>query len=158
MSIPKVIHYCWFGKGEMPKLAKKCIKSWEKYCPDYEIICHNEDNFDIANLSDPEKIEALLNNATSLQVMTPEEMIDTLITMFDLAKPMEDIGLVIDLENVDWTKENHYLAQLIAVIATNIDLFESFDDIDNANFTEDGTGQERHGDAIQQNLLKISIK
>ena len=47
MSIPKVIHYCWFGKGEMPKLAKKCIKSWKKYCPDYEIICWNEDNFDI---------------------------------------------------------------------------------------------------------------
>ena len=47
MSIPKVIHYCWFGKGEMPKLAKKCIKSWEKYCPDYEIICHSEDNFDL---------------------------------------------------------------------------------------------------------------
>ena len=47
MSIPKVIHYCWFGKGEMPKLAKKCIKSWEKYCPGFEIICHNEDNFDL---------------------------------------------------------------------------------------------------------------
>ena len=48
MSIPKVIHYCWFGKGEMPKLAKKCIKSWEKYCPGFEIICHNEDNFDLS--------------------------------------------------------------------------------------------------------------
>ena len=47
MSIPKVIHYCWFGKGEMPDLAKKCIKSWKKYCPDYEIICWNEDNFDV---------------------------------------------------------------------------------------------------------------
>ena len=47
MSIPKVIHYCWFGKGEMPKLAEKCIKSWKKYCPDYEIICWNEDNFDL---------------------------------------------------------------------------------------------------------------
>ena len=47
MSIPKVIHYCWFGKGEMPKLAKKCIKSWKKYCPDYEIICWNEENFDL---------------------------------------------------------------------------------------------------------------
>ena len=48
MSIPKKIHYCWFGKGEMPKLAKKCIKSWKKYCPDYEIICWNEDNFDLS--------------------------------------------------------------------------------------------------------------
>lgn len=48
MSIPKVIHYCWFGKGKLPKLAEKCINSWKKYCPDYEIICHNEDNFDIS--------------------------------------------------------------------------------------------------------------
>lgn len=47
MSIPKVIHYCWLGKGEMPSLAKKCINSWKKYCPDYKIVCHNEDNFDI---------------------------------------------------------------------------------------------------------------
>ena len=47
MSIPKVIHYCWFGKGEMPALAKKCIKSWKKYCPEYKIVCHNEDTFDI---------------------------------------------------------------------------------------------------------------
>ena len=45
--IPKVIHYCWFGKGEMPKIAKKCIESWKKFCPDYEIICWNEDNFDL---------------------------------------------------------------------------------------------------------------
>lgn len=45
--IPKVIHYCWFGRGEKPKLAKKCIASWKKYCPDYEIIEWNEDNFDI---------------------------------------------------------------------------------------------------------------
>lgn len=47
MSIPKVIHYCWFGKGKMPKLAKKCIKSWKKYCPDYEFVLHTEDNFDM---------------------------------------------------------------------------------------------------------------
>ncbi len=45
--IPKIIHYCWFGRGELPELAKKCIASWKKYCPDYEIIEWNEDNFDI---------------------------------------------------------------------------------------------------------------
>lgn len=44
--IPKKIHYCWFGRGELPPLAKKCIASWKKYCPDYEIIEWNEDNFD----------------------------------------------------------------------------------------------------------------
>lgn len=32
----------------MPKLANKCIKSWKKHCPDYEIIEWNEDNFDIS--------------------------------------------------------------------------------------------------------------
>lgn len=45
--IPKIIHYCWFGRGEMPKLMKKCIKSWKKFCPDWEIILWNEDAFDV---------------------------------------------------------------------------------------------------------------
>lgn len=45
--IPKKIHYCWFGKSELPAKAKKCIASWKKYCPDYEIIEWNEDNFDV---------------------------------------------------------------------------------------------------------------
>lgn len=45
--IPKKIHYCWFGRGEKSKLALKCIESWKKYCPDYQIIEWNEDNFDI---------------------------------------------------------------------------------------------------------------
>lgn len=45
--IPKKIHYCWFGKNPLPELAKKCIESWKKYCPDYEIIEWNEENFDI---------------------------------------------------------------------------------------------------------------
>lgn len=45
--IPKIIHYCWFGRGEKPKLAQKCIASWKRFCPDYEIIEWNEDNFDV---------------------------------------------------------------------------------------------------------------
>lgn len=46
--IPKIIHYCWFGGNELPKSAQKCIDSWKKYCPDYEIIEHNESNYDIS--------------------------------------------------------------------------------------------------------------
>ena len=45
--IPKKIHDCWFGGNEKSKLAKKCINSWKKYCPDYEIIEWNESNFDV---------------------------------------------------------------------------------------------------------------
>ena len=44
--IPKIIHYCWFGRGEKPELAKKCIDSWQKLCPDFEIREWNEDNCD----------------------------------------------------------------------------------------------------------------
>lgn len=43
----KYIHYCWFGGKPLPKLAKKCIKSWKKYLPDYEIIEWNEHNVDL---------------------------------------------------------------------------------------------------------------
>ena len=48
MSIPKIIHYCWFGRNPKPQLAEKCIRSWQKFCPDYEILEWNEDNFDVS--------------------------------------------------------------------------------------------------------------
>ena len=48
MSIPKIIHYCWFGGKPKPELAEKCIKSWKKHCPDYEIVEWNESNIDIS--------------------------------------------------------------------------------------------------------------
>lgn len=47
MSIPKVIHYCWFGRKPLSALTQKCINSWKKYCPNYKIIEWNEENFDI---------------------------------------------------------------------------------------------------------------
>ncbi len=43
--IPKIIHYCWFGGKKMPKSAERCIESWKKYCPDYEIRRWDETNF-----------------------------------------------------------------------------------------------------------------
>lgn len=45
--IPKIIHYCWFGGNPLPDLAVKCIESWKKYFPDYEIKEWNESNFDL---------------------------------------------------------------------------------------------------------------
>lgn len=44
--IPKIIHYCWFGGNPIPKEFKKYMKSWKKFCPDYEIKEWNESNFD----------------------------------------------------------------------------------------------------------------
>lgn len=45
--IPKIIHYCWFGRGKMPEMAIRCIESWKIYLPDYELRLWNEDTFDI---------------------------------------------------------------------------------------------------------------
>lgn len=45
--IPKKIHYCWFGGKPLPMDVKKYIKTWKKYCPDYEVIEWNESNVDI---------------------------------------------------------------------------------------------------------------
>ncbi|MTP79575.1 glycosyl transferase [Turicibacter sanguinis] len=45
--IPKIIHFCWFGKNEMPIEIQTCIDSWKKHLPSYEFILWNEENFDI---------------------------------------------------------------------------------------------------------------
>lgn len=45
--IPKIIHYCWFGGKPLPPLAERCIASWKKWLPDYEIRCWDESNFDV---------------------------------------------------------------------------------------------------------------
>ena len=48
--IPKIIHYCWFGGNPLPESAKKCIASWRKFLPDYEIKEWNESNFDVNSI------------------------------------------------------------------------------------------------------------
>lgn len=48
--IPKIIHYCWVGRGEMPELAKKCIASWHEHMPDWEYKLWSEDNFDVCSV------------------------------------------------------------------------------------------------------------
>lgn len=48
INIPKIIHYCWFGKSIIPKQNRIWMESWNKYCPDYQIIEWNEDNYDVS--------------------------------------------------------------------------------------------------------------
>ena len=50
--IPKKIHYCWFGGKPLNKLGKKCLKSWKKFFPDYEIIEWNKRNSYDLNISE----------------------------------------------------------------------------------------------------------
>ncbi|MGO4543329.1 glycosyltransferase family 32 protein [Paenibacillus sp. 2TAB23] len=49
-QIPRVLHYCWFGRGEKPRKIVKCMKSWEKHLGDFQVMEWNEDNFDISSI------------------------------------------------------------------------------------------------------------
>lgn len=49
MSIPKIIHYCWFGGKPLPTNSRKILESWKKHLPDYEIMLWNEAAFDITS-------------------------------------------------------------------------------------------------------------
>ena len=95
MSIPKIIHYCWFGKGRMPALSEKCLASWRKYCPEYKIVCHNEDNFDVAeNKYAKEAYDAgkwaFVSDYVRLKVMYDEGGI-YLDTDVELIKPLDEL-------------------------------------------------------------------
>ena len=95
MSIPKVIYYCWFGRGKMPALAERCIESWKKVCPDYRIVCLNEENFDIAQnryaqeAYDSQKW-AFVSDYARLKVLYEEGGI-YLDTDVELLKPLDDL-------------------------------------------------------------------
>jgi hypothetical protein len=47
-TIPKIIHYIWFGNNPFGELEIECIESWSKFCSDYEIKFWNEENYDIS--------------------------------------------------------------------------------------------------------------
>lgn len=74
MSIPKVIHYCWFGRGKKTPLMERCIESWREHCPDWEIVEWNEENFDVnfcpyASKAYCEKRYGFLTDAARLQII-----------------------------------------------------------------------------------------
>lgn len=95
MSIPKIIHYCWFGGKPLPKEAQKCIASWRKYCPDYKIIEWNESNYDVnknyytkttyankqwAFLTDYVRLDVIANNGgiyldTDVELLKPLDLL-----------------------------------------------------------------------------------
>ena len=100
--IPKKIHYCWFGGNPKPKLAEKCFRSWKKYCPGYEIIEWNEDNYDLSaaplyvRQAYEAKKWAFVTDFVRLQVVCDQGGI-YLDTDVELRKPLEQL-----LENRAW--------------------------------------------------------
>lgn len=93
--IPKKIHYCWFGGRELPDDVKKCIESWKKYCPDYEIIQWDESNYDLSKndyvkYTYENKKYAFLTDYVRLDIIYQEGGI-YLDTDVELIKPLDDL-------------------------------------------------------------------
>lgn len=93
--IPKTIHYCWFGNNKLPKKAVKCIDSWKKMCPDYEIVCWNEGNFDVhqnpyLSFMYDEKKYAFFSDYARLKIIEENGGI-YLDTDVELVKPLDDL-------------------------------------------------------------------
>lgn len=93
--IPKKIHYCWFGGNPKPKLAEKCIASWKKYCPGWEIIEWNESNFDVnqngyTRMCIEQKKYAFLSDYVRLKVVVEQGGV-YFDTDVELLKPIDDL-------------------------------------------------------------------
>ncbi len=48
--IPKIIHFCWLSGEPYPEKVARCIDSWKRILPEYEIILWNKDNFTITSV------------------------------------------------------------------------------------------------------------
>ena len=95
---PKIIHYCWFGGKSLTPLARKCLASWKKYMPDYEIKRWDETNFNPSSIpftegaykagkwafvSDYVRFKAIYEHG-GLYLDTDVEIIKNLEHLFDL--------------------------------------------------------------------------
>lgn len=67
--IPKIIHYCWFGHNPLPESAQKCIASWRKFFPDYEIWQWSEMGLEASsNLDDNDNVNCLYDKLMGFDV------------------------------------------------------------------------------------------
>lgn len=141
--IPKKIHYCWFGGNPLGEKEKKCIESWKKFCPDYEIKEWNESNFDIdlypyLRQAYDNKKYAFLTDVVRLDIIYREGGI-----YFDTdVEIIKNIDSLLDNEAFFAFEDGRYVATGLGfgavagnkIVKANRDLYE------NVNFVnEDGT-------------------
>lgn len=143
--IPKIIHYCWFGGNPLPELAQKCIKSWKKYCPDYEIKRWDETNFDITSCNYireayKEKMWAFVSDYARFKILYENGGM-YLDTDVELIAPMDDIierGPFMGLEVAD--RINVATGLGFAVYAGHNLIKEILESYHNTHFTKNEDG------------------
>ena len=142
--IPKVVHYCWFGRGKMPDLAEKCIGSWKKYLPDYELKLWNEDTFDLnINQYAKEAYEArkfaFVTDFVRLWALYNEGGI-YMDTDVEVLKPFDDLLHLSAFSGYESNKDTTFPTGLMASEKGGIWVKEQLEYYDNKHFIkEDGT-------------------
>lgn len=109
MAIPKIVHYCWFGKKEKPESVKKCIDSWKKFLPDYELMEWNEDNFNIDKLQYTKEAYAARKYAFVSDVARIEALyryggiyMDTDVEVLKSFSPLLDARCILGMEEKEY--------------------------------------------------------
>ena len=153
--IPKKIHYCWFGHGEMPELAVRCIRSWHQYLPDYEYKLWNEDNFDIESVPyvkeayDAKKF-AFVTDYVRLWALYTEGGV-YMDTDVEIIKPLDDLLHLTAFTGYEGSKQQPPVTGLMASIAGGEWVKEQLDSYEDAHFINpDGSFD------MKTNTLRIS--
>lgn len=142
--IPKKIHYCWFGRGEMPELALKCIASWHKYMPEYEYKLWNEDSFDVESVPYVKEAYearkfAFVTDYVRLYALYSEGGI-YMDTDVEILKPLDDLLHLSAFTGYEGSKTMPPVTGLMASEANGIWVKEQLDSYKDAHFVkEDGT-------------------
>ena len=140
--IPKKIHYCWFGGNPLPELAQKCIASWRKFCPDYEIIEWNETNYDIKknkymSQAYENKRWAFVSDYARLDIIYTHGGI-YLDTDVELIKPIDDLLELEAFAGVEQNSEYVALGLGFGACEGDITVKTMLDYYDGINFEENG--------------------
>ena len=125
--VPKIIHYCWFGGKPKRELANKCISSWRRYCPGYEIIEWNESNFDVnfnkyVNEAFNSKKWAFVTDVVRLYVLVKYGGI-YMDTDVEVLKPLDEF---LDLQAFSGFESNDAIPTGIMGSEKGFPLFKSF--------------------------------
>ena len=171
--IPKIIHYCWFGGKPLPELALKCIESWKKYCPDYEIKCWDETNFDIncceyVREAYEAKMWAFVSDYARFKILYENGGV-YFDTDVELIKPIDDIVEKGSFMGLEESSETYIASGLGLAANSGLGLMkEIIDDYHNSHFERSETGSYetvvarvtkiilKHGDIRQDRINEVA--
>lgn len=157
--IPKIIHYCWFGRKEKPDKIKKCIDSWQKKCPEYRLIEWNEDNFNLAEFdycieAYAEKKYAFVSDVARAKALynIGGIYLDTDVTVLKSFDEILDNRVVLGFE------EGNYVATSFMAAAPKQKLFKEFvSHYENLHFLNDD-GSYNSGTNVVQLTKMLTLR